>query len=119
MLCVAPGSEAVVTVNGAMTLMLSGPVAISEFASVNCTVKLLMPLPVGVPEIIPVLEASVSPVGSVPDAMDHVYGVVPPVAASVVLYATFCVALGADVVVSVGPAAGGSAANVATRADHR
>ena len=42
---------------------------------------------VGVPEIIPVLAARLSPVGSCPLEMLHVYGVVPPVAASVAVYA--------------------------------
>ena len=37
------------------------------------------PVVVGVPEITP-LEISVSPAGSVPEAIDQVYGVVPPVA---------------------------------------
>jgi hypothetical protein len=40
---------------------------------------------VGVPLIAPVVAFSVSPAGSVPLVNDQVYGVVPPVAASVVL----------------------------------
>jgi hypothetical protein len=48
-------------------------------------VKLLVPVPVGVPEITPVLDARESPVGRVPEDMDQLYGAVPPVAASVVL----------------------------------
>ncbi len=47
--------------------------------------KLLLPAPVGVPEITPVLDASVSPLGRTPEASDQVYGGVPPVAASVTL----------------------------------
>ena len=73
------------TVSGTNTVRLSGWVAVSELASVTLTVKLLVPVPVGVPEITPVLEASASPAGKVPAEMDQVYGVVPPVAASVVL----------------------------------
>ena len=69
----------------AVTAILSDFVAAMELASVTRTVKLLVPVPVGVPEIIPVPGASVSPAGRVPDAMDQVYGGVPPVAASVVL----------------------------------
>jgi hypothetical protein len=46
-------------------------------------VKLLTPVPVGVPEIVPVLGASATPVGKFPETMDQTYGVVPPVAASV------------------------------------
>jgi hypothetical protein len=42
-----------------------------ELASVTCTVKLLVPLPVGVPEITPVLAASDSPAGSAPEVMDQ------------------------------------------------
>ena len=54
---------------------------------------------VGVPVIAPVLVFSVSPAGSVPLVNDHVYGVVPPVAASVVEYAVPTVPLGNDEVV--------------------
>jgi hypothetical protein len=43
----------------------------TELASVTCTVKLLVPVPVGVPEITPVLDASDSPAGSVPEVMDQ------------------------------------------------
>ena len=50
--------------------------------SVTRTVKLDVPLAVGVPEITPPLE-SVSPAGSVPDASVQAYGDVPPPAASV------------------------------------
>ena len=46
---------------------------------------MLVPVPVGVPEIAPVLAVSDSPVGRVPTEMDQLYGVVPPTAASVVL----------------------------------
>ena len=69
----------------AVTAILSDFVTAMELASVTRTVKLLVPVPVGVPEITPVLDASASPAGRVPDAMDQVYGGVPPVAASVVL----------------------------------
>jgi hypothetical protein len=69
----------------AVTVTLSDFVAVIDLASVTRTVKLLVPVPVGVPEIAPVLGASASPAGKVPDRMDQVYGVVPPVAASVAL----------------------------------
>lgn len=36
---------------------------------------------VGVPEMMPVLAASVSPAGSLPLVTDQVYGILPPVAA--------------------------------------
>ena len=77
-------------------------VAVSELASATCTVKLLVPVPVGVPEITPVPGARVSPAGSDPETMDHVYGVVPPAAASVALYAMFCVPAANEVVVIEG-----------------
>lgn len=41
----------------------------------------------GLPVIAPVDEFKERPAGRVPPAMDHVYGEVPPVAASAVLYA--------------------------------
>jgi hypothetical protein len=47
------------------------------------TVKLEVPAVDGVPEITPVPGVSVSPAGSVPLAIDQVYGGVPPVAVSV------------------------------------
>jgi hypothetical protein len=48
-------------------------------------VKVDVPLPVGVPEITPAPD-SVRPVGKLPDANDHVYPGVPPVALKDVLY---------------------------------
>jgi len=61
----------VVTVGGDTTLKLSDCVAIAELASLTCTVKLLVPVLVGVPEITPLLDASDSPAGRVPEAMDQ------------------------------------------------
>jgi hypothetical protein len=70
--CVPFGKEVVVTVGGVVpTVMLSAFVAVAELASVTCTVKLLVPVPVGVPEITPVLEASISPAGKVPTVIDQ------------------------------------------------
>jgi hypothetical protein len=105
----------VATVGGATTVTLSGIAAVSELASDTWTVKLLVPVPVGVPEITPVLEARDNPVGRVPEVMDQVYGGVPPLAVSVALYAAFCVPFGMEVVVTTGTA-GPPAAKVATRA---
>jgi hypothetical protein len=51
--------------------------------SVTPIVNPAVPPVVGVPEMTPVLELRVSPAGSEPDAIDHVYGLVPPVADSV------------------------------------
>jgi len=50
--------------------------------SLTVTVKLLVPLAVGVPEIRPVAEARLSPAGRLPLLTDQVYGVVPPLACS-------------------------------------
>ena len=62
----------------------SGWVAVLLLASVTLTVKLAVPGGLaGVPEITPVDEFRVSPDGSDPEEMLHVYGPVPPVAASV------------------------------------
>ena len=55
------------------------------FASVTCTVKLETPVFVGVPEIVPVDEAKVRPVGSDPEERLKVYGAVPPVTVMVPL----------------------------------
>jgi hypothetical protein len=52
--------------------MLSVFVATRESASVTCTVKVLVPVPVGVPEIALVLDANVNPRGKLPTVMDHV-----------------------------------------------
>jgi hypothetical protein len=88
------GNEVVVIEGGvlegaALTVRLSDFVAALELASITCTVKLLVPDPVGVPEIAPVPGASVNPVGKFPETSDQVYGGVPAVAVNVALYATF------------------------------
>ena len=71
--CVPLESEVVATEGGfAATVKVSGCDAFNELASVTCTLKLLLPVPVGVPEIIPVLGASVSPAGKVPESIDQV-----------------------------------------------
>ncbi len=56
---------------------------LDESLAVIVTEKL--PPSVGVPETMPVLAARVSPAGSFPAVTDHVYGVVPPVAARVLV----------------------------------
>ena len=60
---------------------------------------------VGVPVIVPVLPFSERPVGSVPLVIVHVYGEVPPVAASVALYAIPTCPFGKLLVVIVRPEA--------------
>ena len=57
---------------GGTTVMLSAFVADSELASVTCTVKLIVPATVGVPEIMPVLGASERPAGREPTETDQV-----------------------------------------------
>jgi hypothetical protein len=55
-------------------------------ASVTVAVRLAVPAAVGVPEMIPVDAAKLSPAGRLPALIDHVYGVVPPFACSTVEY---------------------------------
>src|SRR5271165_4368389 len=55
--------------------------------SATCTVKLAVPVAVGVPEISPEVER-VSPTGRLPETTDQVYGGTPPEAASEALYGT-------------------------------
>jgi len=57
--------------------------AVLEPLSVTVTVNGYVPSAVGVPEITPVPAFKLRPAGRLPD--DHVYGVLPPVALSVVL----------------------------------
>ena len=57
-------------------------VADALFLSVTCTVKLAVPVAVGVPLRTPPL-LKLNPAGKLPDASDQLYGVVPPVAANV------------------------------------
>ena len=74
---------------------------------VTWTVKLEVPAAVGVPLSRPA-EERLRPAGSVPADTDQVYGVVPPAAASVWLYAVPTVPAGnGDVVVIVGATATG------------
>ena len=82
-----PGKEVVVIVGGGVDAIvkLRAFAPVSDLASVTCTVKLLVPIPVGVPEITPVLGASDNPAGSAPEVMDQLKGEVPPVTASVAL----------------------------------
>jgi hypothetical protein len=67
----------------------------------SLTAKVMGKLPaaVGVPEIRPVLAASATPAGNLPDEIDHVYGAVPSVAVSALEYFTPSVPDGKEVVV--------------------
>jgi len=62
-------------------MTVSDAVADCDALSVARTVKVLDPAVVGFPEIVPLVE-SVNPAGNVPPARVHVYGGVPPEAAS-------------------------------------
>ena len=66
------------------TVMLNDAVIEVEAASVTCTVKLLVPAVLVVPDRTP-LALSESPGGRLPEDNDQVYGLVPPVAARVTL----------------------------------
>jgi hypothetical protein len=82
------------------TWILRLAVADCPAESLTCRVKLNGPDCEGVPAIVPLVPPSVSPIGSAPAEIVHVYGVVPPVAATVALYAWDIVPLGkADVVI--------------------
>jgi hypothetical protein len=85
-LTVPPGSDEVEMVGsaGATIEMLSAFVPVLFFESLTCTVNEEFPPTVGVPEITPDAAVRLKPAGSTPAVMLHVYGVVPPVAASVV-----------------------------------
>jgi hypothetical protein len=81
--------------------MLNAFVPVLFFESFTCTVNEELPGDVGFPEIVPDA-ASVKPAGSAPAVMLHEYGVVPPLAASVVEYALLTVPSGSEAVVTEG-----------------
>ncbi len=64
--------------------IVSTCVAVLERPSVTWTVKLLDPVPVGVPLIIPP-ELSDKPAGKLPEDNDHEYEPLPPLALSATL----------------------------------
>src|SRR5262245_14352130 len=66
-----------------MPMLTKGLVTDCPFAAVTLAVKLNVPVAVGVPEMTPVPLASDRPGGSAPLAIDQIYGVIPPLAASV------------------------------------
>lgn len=66
--------------------------------SLIATLKLEVPVPVGVPEMIPVEAPSAKPAGKLPEAIDHVYAGVPPLACNCVEYAVPVVPEGSEVV---------------------
>jgi hypothetical protein len=88
----------------ALTERVSATVFICAGDSESAAAKLmevLVAAAVGVPETTPVVADNDSPAGSAPLATDQVYGVLPPVAASVAVYATPTCPAGSEVVVIV------------------
>jgi hypothetical protein len=76
---ICKGAAAITRVNDCVAVCAVGVVE-----SVTLAVKLKEPAVVGVPEIVPVAE-SVRPAGKAPEVMLQLYGVVPPLAAKVVV----------------------------------
>lgn len=70
--------ESPATGAAAAIAMLSPAVAVREALSATCTVKLKDPAAVGVPPMVPLYR--LNPPGRDPDAIDQVYGAVPPLA---------------------------------------
>jgi hypothetical protein len=66
------GREVVVTEGGGVTVKLRDWVVVTDLVSITCTVKVLVPVTLGVPEITPVLAAIVRPAGRVPEVIDQV-----------------------------------------------
>ena len=66
--------------------------------SLTAAVNVAVPLEVGVPEMVPVDAAKLSPAGRLPDAMDHRYGVVPPLACNDCEYVALAEDLGVRLV---------------------
>src|SRR5690348_9034790 len=98
------GNDVVVITSGAaFTVIDNACVAVTDALSVTFTVKVLVPDALGVPEIVD--PVNVSPAGNDPVAIDHVYGVVPPLAFNPAEYELLTVPLGNDVVVIVSAAA--------------
>jgi hypothetical protein len=95
-----PAANDVVVIAGLElpTLILRGWVSMVPSTSCTATVNEEAPVRVGVPLMTPA-PLNVRPAGSVPTETDHVYGVVPPIAARVCEYAAPAVAAGKAVVV--------------------
>jgi len=79
-------------------------VCCGELESTTLSVKLYVPAYVGVPEMVPVVAANVSPAGNLPDGIDQVNAGVPPVLETVSAYATPIVPLLSVLVVMVNAA---------------
>lgn len=70
----------IVNVAVALIVTLNWALAVCPAASVTVTLNRLVPVAVGVPLTTPVLPFRVNPAGAAPEVIDHVYGVVPPLA---------------------------------------
>jgi hypothetical protein len=73
---IVSGGAAAITVKD----MLPVAVCCVELESLTITVIGKLPLVVGVPEMMPVLAARLSPAGRLPEVIDQTKGAVPPVA---------------------------------------
>jgi hypothetical protein len=101
---VALGGEERVSEPAGATVMLSGPVTVSEglLESVAFTCRVEVPAVVGVP-LTTQLADKLRPAGSVPPVCRQVYGAVPPDTPMVAVYGTPTVAPGSVDNVSVNP----------------
>ena len=75
------GSEVVVIAKDELIVMLRSFVVVLDPESVTCTVKVLVPVALGVPVMAPELAFSDKPAGSAPAAIVRAYGGAPPVTA--------------------------------------
>jgi len=93
-----------------VTPTLKAFVPVLPAASFTCAVNDAVPAVVGVPLICPVELLSVSPACKEPALIDQLYGVVPPLACSVVEYPVPAVPPGSDAVLTVGGCAAAATA---------
>jgi hypothetical protein len=97
---VPKGRDAVAMDSESYTSIESGFVTAVEFPSVAFTVKVTVPVAVGLPDMTPVVGSRDNPAGRrLPVASDQVYGVFPPAAVTVWLYAAFTMPKERDCVV--------------------
>lgn len=96
-ICTGPFAAAAVKVNDFVAVCAVGVVE-----SVTLIVNVNEPAVVGLPESVPPVER-LNPAGNMPEPRLQLYGVVPPLAASVVEYATLtCPAVSVEVVIFTG-----------------
>lgn len=114
---VVPGPEAIDAEDDTVIEVATDFVWTGFPLSLTFTVKFDVPTVFGVPEITPVVAASVSPAGRFPDVIDHVYAGVPPLACNVRAYAVPSVPDGNDNVVIVSELAPLAATAIDSTAD--